>query len=393
MRLVAVSSVVRAAALGSPTGFLRVLDLDSKRILFCGFPPDSRFARDDPNPRGGMRGAKGISCDPERAAIAVSDRIRTFDSSWRELGEFTHAWFGQLHGILAEPNGIWVTATACDMLVKMSWEGEVIDSWFWRDDAGLRNALGLDHLPPFDAGRDYRDPLATGGSFDTVHLNAVARSARGLLVSFGLIRARRTLRRQRRERLLVRPLEAIPLARPLLRAVRRRRLESPPDHGTDGMPLPHHSSALIELPDPPGVEDARNGRIARIVHSRNDVGVPNHDVLEAGDRLLYNDSNSNDVVALDGEGSELARVHLPGRSGFVRGLAWLGGDLFLVGNQRPAAIYLVDIAAGRILFSIPLDGPPSETVSDIELLPGSFAAPDRIPGFESVPVGAAAVRQ
>src|SRR4051812_24729533 len=248
MRLVAVSSVIRAATLGAPTGFLRVLDLDSNRILFRGFAPDSRFARDDPNPRGGLRGAKGISCDRERAAIAVADRIQIFDSSWRKLGDFTHPWFGQLHGILADPDGIWVTATACDMLLKMSWEGEVLDSWFWRDDAELRGVLGLGRLPHFDAGRDYRDPLATGGSFDTVHLNAVARSARGLLVSFGMIRARHTIRRDRREGLLIRPLETIPLGRPLLRRMRRRRLEKPPDHGADGAPLPHHSSALIELP-------------------------------------------------------------------------------------------------------------------------------------------------
>jgi hypothetical protein len=386
VRLVAVSTVVREGLLGSPTGYLRIIDLDTGRTLYCGFPPESVYTRDDPNPRGGSRGTKGISACPGRVAVAVAERVSMFDEEWRLLEEVSHPWFGLLHGILAEPDGVWVTATACDMLIRLSWEGQVVDSWFWRSDSGLRRALGFGSLPRFDGRRDYRDPLATGGGFDSVHLNAVARGRNGLIVNFGQVRGKDALRRHRREQLLIRPLEALPAARPLLRRVRRRRLDRPPDHGPDGRPLPMHSSALVALPDRSGNSTEGERRSARVIHRRNGVGIPNHDVLEAGELVLYNDTNANDLVVLDPGGEEVGRVRLPGESGFARGLAWLEDDLFLVGNASPASLHTVDIAKGRVVSSLSLDGPPKESVSSIALLPASFKAPpSRLPGYEPEP--------
>jgi hypothetical protein len=373
-----------------PTGFLRVIDLDSRRTLYCGFPPESIYARDDPNPRGGTRGAKGISACRGRIAVAVAERVSMFDDSWHLLHEVSHPWFGLLHGILAEPEGVWVTATACDMLVKLSWEGELVDWWSWRSDPALRRALGFGSLPNFDTRRDYRDPLATGGGFDAVHLNAVARGRAGLIVNFGQVRGERALRRDRRERLLIRPLESVAAARPLLRWVRRRRVDRPLDLGPDGRPLPLHSFALVEVQDQPRRPGGSAGQVgprsARVVHWRNGVAIPNHDVFEADGRLVYMDTNANDLVAIDRSGPEVSRVALPGAPGFARGLAWLGGDLFLAGNESPASIHTVDIAAGRVVSSLSLDGPPKESVSAIAVLPGGFSTPpSQLPGFEPEP--------
>ncbi len=380
MPLIAVSSVVREGVVGRPTGYLRVVDLEAERILYRGFPPESVYGRDDPNPRGGSRGTKGVSACADGLAIAVAERVSMFDSSWRLRGEVTHPWFGLLHGVLAEPDGVWVTSTACDLLLRLSWEGECVESWFWRSDAELRRALGFGSLPDFDPRRDYRDPLANGGGYDIVHLNSVARGRGGLLLNFGQVLGDRALRRHRRERLLIRPLEAFRATRPLLRWVRRRRLDRPPDHGHDGRPLPLNSFALIELRGRP------DGRAARVIHQADGIGIPNHDLVEAGDLLLYNDTNADSLVALDRDGREAGRVPLPGRPGFARGLAWLGGDLFLAGNQSPAAIHTVDIAAERVVSSLVLGGLPKECISGIAVLPEAFSPPPpRIAGFESVP--------
>lgn len=383
MPLVAVSSVVREGVVGSPTGYLRVVDLEAERTLYRGFPPESVYSRDDPNPRGGSRGTKGVSACPEGLAIAVAERVSMFDSSWRLRSEVTHPWFGLLHGVLAEPEGVWVTSTACDLLLNLSWEGECVESWSWRSDPDLRRALGFGSLPDFDPSRDYRDPLANGGGYDIVHLNAVARGRGGLLLNFGQVLGDRALRRHRRERLLIRPLEAVRATRPLLPWVRRRRLDTPPDRDADGRPLPLNTFALIEL------KGQVDGRAARVIHRGNGIGIPNHDLLEAGELLLYNDTNANSLVALNHDGQEARRVRLPGRPGFARGLAWLGGDLFLAGNQSPAAIHTVDIAAGRIVSSLVLDGLPKECISAIAVLPEAFPPPPpTIAGFESESVPA-----
>jgi hypothetical protein len=217
----------------------------------------------------------------------------------------------------------------------------------------------------------------------------VARGRDGLILNFGQVRSKDALRRHRRERLLIRPLEAVPAARPLLRRVRRRRLDRPPDHGADGRPLPLHSFALVELLDRPaanGGTSTEDERSARVIHRRNGVGIPNHDVLEAGGHLLYNDTNANQLVTLDRRGTEVSRVTLPGAPGFARGLAWLGGDLFLAGNESPASVHTVDLAGGRVVSSLSLDGPPKESVSAIAVLPDSFSAPpSRLLGFEPEP--------
>jgi hypothetical protein len=151
-----------------------------------------------------------------------------------------------------------------------------------------------------------------------------------------------------------------------------------------------HSFALVELLDRPaangGTSTEDEQRSARVIHRRNGVGIPNHDVLEAGELLFYNDTNANQLVALDRTRTEVSRVTLPGAPGFARGLAWLGGDLFLAGNESPASVHTVDMRGGRVVSSLSLEGPPKETVFAIAVLSGSFSAPPSLlPGFEPEP--------
>src|SRR5262245_19386765 len=115
MRLAAVSSVIRKVPVGEPTGYLTLVDLDRPRVIFRAPAPISAHRADDPNPRGGTRGVKGVSACEDLLAVAVADRVLAFDSSWRRMADVTHRWFGQLHGILTDGTGVWVAATACDM--------------------------------------------------------------------------------------------------------------------------------------------------------------------------------------------------------------------------------------------------------------------------------------
>lgn len=107
-------------------------------------------------------------------------------------------------------------------------------------------------------------------------------------------------------------------------------------------------------------------------------------MIQVDNSLIYNDSNGNRVVAtaLD-ESSPDRCVEIPGQPGFVRGLAQLDKDSFLVGSQAPAAIYQVDLQAGQVVSAFPLDGEPNESVYGICILPTKFDDPLPILVYET----------
>ncbi|MFL5820377.1 MAG: hypothetical protein ACJ76S_06810 [Solirubrobacteraceae bacterium] len=367
-----VTTVVRGATLREPSGWLRVVDLAERRVEASAPVPDSPLRRRDPNPRGGLRGATGLSAHDGRLVVAGTDALFVLDHGWALVDRLTHPWLGGVHGILAEPDAIWATSTSADLLLALGWRGEVLDSWCWRADTALRQELGFDDLRDFDPDRDYRDPLTTGGSFNVAHVNAVARAPEGLVVSLGRLLARRALRRQRMEGIVVHLAELTSPSRSALRAVRRRREGRYPGRRRGERPRPESQHAVVTL------EKANRGWSSRVVMRTTDTAVPNHDALIEGDRLLYTDSNMNRLVAIDRHtGSEIAAVGVPGSPSFARGVVQLAGESFLVGSQLPAAIYRVDMAAGLVIDAILLSDDPRETVFAIALVPDGFTPPGR----------------
>ena len=148
---VVVTSSIRWAWVSEVSAFLRVLDLEQERVTFVAPVPESDWRADDPNPRGGQRGARGVSVHGDRLVLANAERLFVFDSSWRLVGNFTHLLTADVHEVLAEERGIWVTAAGCDLLLQLDWEGELQDWWSFRADRRLVKALGFrGSLPRLD---------------------------------------------------------------------------------------------------------------------------------------------------------------------------------------------------------------------------------------------------
>ncbi|CAN5780194.1 hypothetical protein BH23GEM7_BH23GEM7_39530 [soil metagenome] len=355
-----VTSVVRHAGQLDASGFVRVVDLDSRRVVMKSLLPEARHRASDPNPRGGLRGARGVAALPDRLVIANAERLFIVDSSWRRLGEITHPWFGGVHDILGEEEGIWVACTSADLLLKVDWEGRLLAEWEWRRDERLVEALGFLRLPPVDRRVDYRDPQSMrGGVRNTVHLNAVSRGTDGLLLSFGRILSPAAYRRRR--------LAATVGRLAVAAGIRGRRRPNSSGVAAHVGTTAGSSAALVQL---------REDGSAAMLKSIPGTSVPNHNVIQIGDALVYNDSNADNVVAtwLDGRHPDRV-VRIPGDPGFVRGLARLDGDTILVGSQAPAAIYLVNLRTGRVEAAIPLEGQSNESVYGIALIPPTFDPP------------------
>jgi hypothetical protein len=326
-RRVVVTSSIRWAWHSEVSAFFRVLDLERGEVTFTAPVPESEWRAVDPNPRGGQRGARGVSATRDRLVIANAERLFVFGTSWRLLAQLTRRLTADIHEVMADDDGVWVTAAGSDLLLRLSWDGELADWWSFRADKRFLKELGFRRRPSrLDPDLDHRDPdiRRKVAPWDTGHLNAVVASGDDLLISFGRIQT----------------------------------LETRP-----------RTSAIVRV--------ARRGpRRPSIVFRTDAPDVPNHNVAEDGDLLVYNDSNRNCLVAWDrGRTEERAAVPIPGDPPFARGLLRIGPSLWLVGSQQPAAVHAVDLERRAVVATYELGGVENETVFGIEALPETFADP------------------
>jgi hypothetical protein len=294
--------------------------------------------------------------------IANTDTLAIYDAGWNLLRRVSHPWTAGVHDILAEEDGIWITCTHADLLVKIDWNGRLLRAWDWREDGGLVAELGLPPLPFVDRAVDHRDPDArVSGVRNVVHLNAISRGREGWLLSFGRILSPATYRKHAwdaRYRQLVTAAGAGRWMPRSLLALRGRLGSAESMYGGS-------TSCIVLLPD---------DGAAKVLHRTSGGREPNHNVLQLDDGLVYNDTNSASVVLAPLDRSEVRRVvPIPGQPGFVRGLAHLGGRIVLVGSQAPAAIYEVDLDQGRILSHCEL-GTAGEAIYALCRLPPEFGA-------------------
>src|SRR4051812_49162541 len=93
-----VTATCRNSGPSEPSGYLFTIDLAGRRVTGrCPvIEPPHREA--DPNPRGGMRGAKGIAVAGEdRVFVANASVIHGFDPSWEVVSAVSHPSCGSLH--------------------------------------------------------------------------------------------------------------------------------------------------------------------------------------------------------------------------------------------------------------------------------------------------------
>jgi len=326
-RRAVVTSNVRFAAPPQPSGFLRVLDLETGEVLLTTPMAESLFRAHDPNPRGGQRGGRGLSVHGGRLVVANAERIFVLDTSWRLVDELSHPLTADIHDILAEEEGIWVTSTACDGLVLLGWDGTLKDVWTYRDHRKLVKELGLPRraLEPFQRDFDYRDPRYRVDGFNSVHLNSVARDGDCLLVMLG-------------------------------------RMEGLTEETWQDL-----SSAVVRV--------SGKGK-GTILCRRDGLVVPNHNVARESELILFNDSNDSRFVAYDpAKREERLSIEIPGSPPYARGLARTGPGRWLVGSQSPLAVYAVDVERGEIVRAYPFEASETESVYAITVLPDEFAEP------------------
>lgn len=311
-----VSTIVRKASPLEISGYLYTVDLHEnavrERTPFIEAP-----LRDlDPNPRGGMRGARGIAVEGDEVYVANYSAVYRFDTQWRCKGVISHPDCADIHDIAVQDGALWVTSTRNDLLMAFDRDGTL------RARIDLRKSVALDDPVPVSDSQtaenvDFRDPRTHEKALhDYLHVNSLAFAPDdSLVVSLGQVAT----------------AEA-----PQSRLVRLN---------------PHGGSELASELD--------------------GATVPRHNTLHLPDgSLLFNDTPRGELVLFDSiTCTERDRIAIG--AGYLRGLAQLEGGRIATGAQQQIA--LVDTRAQDPPDFIRLSHDPRESVHSIAVLPWNFS--------------------
>ena len=318
-----VSTICRGSGPGKPSGYLYVLDPERGVLGSCPVPPCEHLHR-EPNPRGGIRGGRGLAADGDTVYVANGAEVLRFDRSWHRLAGISHPWCGNVHDIAVHGDRLWVCSTANDALAAFDAAGRLTDLVDLRPAAGLAGDGSR-----FAAAVDYRDPAAYPlASTNLLHANGVAFDAGSApLVSLGRSEAEGDDRRR----------------------------------------------GLIARAD---------GRGAPLTVA-DDVAAPIHHVMPMPDgTLLTLDTGAGTLCILraDGTAADALALAPPAPHGFLRGLCPAGECRLLVGERN--RLLLVDLK-NRTADTLPLSESPNEAVYAIAPLPAGFEPlPPRIPASD-----------
>ena len=358
-RRVVVTSVIRHAPERQKAGFLSVIDLSSGRLVRRLSVPESTRRESDVNPRGGLRGARGLDISADRLLLANTERVLMFDRAWNASGEVTHPWMGGVHDVLADKDSFWVCCTSADLLVNFSFDGRVLGDWEWRGEDSLVERFGLQGIPRIDRSLDYRLPHVPPEAISNLaHVNSLSRHPKGLVVSLGRVISRQRFHQLRRRGIVSRVARRLGLPASLGRV--RNAIPALP-----ASRLPGSRSAIVLL----------SGGRPEILRIGSGLPFPDHNGILDDDRLVFNDSNASRAVEMSLTDKTCRAVSVPGDPPFVRGLLRIGPRRYLAGSQAPAAIYEIDFERKSVLRQLSIEGHPNESVYAISRLTDDFDDP------------------
>ncbi len=141
------------------------------------------------NPRGGVRGARGITrTDDGHIIVASYHSLLIYNSESQQVDRHSHPLMSGIHAIACEGPVVWVTSTSIDVLLGYNLETREVEEVFDLTTLASVRALGVAPRG-LDLSADYRaDPSVVRG--DSTHLNSVLKMDDTLYVllnRFGVI--------------------------------------------------------------------------------------------------------------------------------------------------------------------------------------------------------------
>ena len=369
MRLI-VSTNHRGVHHNDISGWLYVIDPENGEILRKAAGIEPPFRQRDTNPRGGMRGMRGISILDGELAVANYSTVFFFDLHWNLTRAFTHPAGSAIHEILYVEDGLWVTSTANDLLVKYDLSGALSEYYLVRDRVDLmrtmhgttkRNLRTLDILNP---NTDFRQrSYFNSDKYDRTHLNSLTLTQDGhLLLSLGLIVSPRYSFLMYIKTLMLK-LRLWNIFLKINRALRRALRLKNQLHSDLVISPAKERSAIVKF-DRTKTWDI----ILQFVTAHN----PSHTVRPLRDgTCVYLDTSTGSLVHFDISGFIQSKTVIG--DSFLRGLLELPNGQLAVGSGN--SLLFFDLSEMKVIGSIQVSEKPHDTVFDIQLLPDEFILP------------------
>lgn len=352
------------------SGWLYVVDLENRTVLKRSAGVEAPYRVHDTNPRGGMRGIRGMGFRNGEVALSNYSSILFFDCHWNLLRAFTHPSVSSIHEIYYAEDGIWVTSTANDVLARFKLDGELDPLIYMRTQKPLMRRLGgplRQVVRPKDLAAGKKDfRLRTYFNldvYDRTHLNGICQMPDGrLLMSLGLLVGDYFGFLMNIKTVMLK-LKVWNLFLALNRGVRRL-LHRDKKMLSDLVVQPARGkSAIVSL----GAEgDWRTHLILPTAQN------PSHSIRFLSDgTAAYLNTSHGEVVHFRLDGQVLSNTKVSER--FLRGLLELPDGRLALGSSNNVLIF--DLKTCSIVDRIELSSDPLNSVFDIQFLPPDFDLP------------------
>src|SRR5262245_34773275 len=129
MATILVTTTHRHCRPGEPSGFVYTVDAEAWRLSGSCPVIEPPHLQADPNPRGGMRGAKGIAVVGDTLFLANASVVYRFDSSWNVLSTISHPSCAYIHDIVWHDDSLWVASCCNDLVFRFDGGGRIRHFW------------------------------------------------------------------------------------------------------------------------------------------------------------------------------------------------------------------------------------------------------------------------
>ena len=157
-----IGSAHRVVPSSQLSGFLYIIDLESRSVLKKTEGIDPPFRDFDINPRGGMRGMRGIAARSGEVALANYSSIFFFDPNWNLTRVLSHPVCSSIHELIFDGKDVLVVSTGTDHLLDFDENNNINRAWFVHDQTALvRRArikrASMTSAEIMQSGIDFRD--------------------------------------------------------------------------------------------------------------------------------------------------------------------------------------------------------------------------------------------
>ena len=372
MTRVIISTIRRHGPPTEPSGFVYVIDLEKQEVVQRSFIVEPVYREMDDNPRGGLRGGKGIAVRDDQIVLANFSMLCRYDPQWNLLGIVSHPSCAAIHDVLFHEDTLWIAAARTDSLMQFDLAGNLLHFYSMRQPSPALKALNWE--PPVllteeqvrRGSTDFRDPRThEKETHDWAHVNSLCILQDGdLLVSMGYIFGGE-FAAMLRWKIRLTKMGIWPILMRGNRQVRRLLGKKSKNMDNSLVVLPAQAKSAIVSISPHGERS--------VCLSLEQVTAPSHSLLLLPDQTgTYLNTTEGSVLRFDPmNGHILSSTKVT--DGFLRGATQISERHLLLGSRGELITY--DWMAQQVTSRMQFSDDPKESVYDIKVLPAHYALP------------------